>query len=875
MAATPAPTQRSRNPFARWLGRARNGGTAAVTHDTTRTPTQGAQLGRRIVDDDDEPGPSTRPRTTHNIPVTTMVPRAYSRTPSPNLSPPPPRKANERAFDTTDDDQPFTNAGLLPTPDTEFNTFGRIGGTRAKPLSRAASTSPPTAFPGSGTSTSTPGAVPRRSTSMQEARRLQRRQQRRASGPNSVDATPTVTPRSNSPSDLSHGDGSGVHPGIARAPSVPFTFGISRGRETQDRLRGGSGRASSVDSGGMAVALSLAATTLDTGHHTEAAAARLTDSPSSFVVTPEPVMSSNTGRFSFNLAGFASGSSDVSGGDAGRGSSDGIRATGVNRAPLASVPSFAFPDSTPDSPHPASAPAAAIAVRSLTTTTTTTSPPEAADLDQGQSGGGGLAPRPPSPAPSAASRGSRFREMLEDDPDRVTVVPSTPPDDQPKPLPAASSSDHRSFFERPSFFGSSERTADGLKLMGRRAIRPVAGPGRARSRVISVGRDHDFELEVTPPTPSASTMGLGVPPAPEDAAATSSKKEGKRKASDPDGVDSEMGALPSQPPVSVFLPASPQICRSSSCRAIVRACPSSCNQICIFRVRAPCVFHIVPTLSQSRHQSHCYRPCICPPFKSSLLTCGFVAVGRRVHTVSAASSAGAPSAFRNSKRIRLSTPADIDGHQRGSWGRRHEHSPVSHASHGGPSSQGHDRPPRPSSRASTAHSARTGRSTIPVHAIVSPRPASIAGSNRTFHMRDPYARHPPPVGWRPSNTTLDTPHLHSQHQPQASTPGSSKLAPESTTAPSNAPLKRKAPWTAWAFYLGFVLFPLWWIAALSPVRAWPVREKPDWVGWLAARDERAWRRRCRWMSGVALVMYIPIIALAAVYGPKATVTEER
>ena len=142
-------------------------------------------------------------------------------------------------------------------------------------------------------------------------------------------------------------------------------------------------------------------------------------------------------------------------------------------------------------------------------------------------------------------------------------------------------------------------------------------------------------------------------------------------------------------------------------------------------------------------------------------------------------------------------------------------------------------------------------------------------------MRDPYARHPPPVGWRPSNTTLDTPHLHSQHQPQASTPGSSKLAPESTTAPSNAPLKRKAPWTAWAFYLGFVLFPLWWIAALSPVRAWPVREKPDWVGWLAARDERAWRRRCRWMSGVALVMYIPIIALAAVYGPKATVTEER
>jgi hypothetical protein len=142
-------------------------------------------------------------------------------------------------------------------------------------------------------------------------------------------------------------------------------------------------------------------------------------------------------------------------------------------------------------------------------------------------------------------------------------------------------------------------------------------------------------------------------------------------------------------------------------------------------------------------------------------------------------------------------------------------------------------------------------------------------------MRDPYARHPPPVGWRPLNTTLDTPHLHPQPQQgsQQQQQPTSKLA--QTTSSSTTTTTRKAPWTAWAFYVGFVLFPLWWVAAFSPVRPWPVREKPDWVGWLAARDERAWRRRCRWMSGIALVIYIPIIALAAVYGPKATVTESR
>ncbi|KZV92576.1 hypothetical protein EXIGLDRAFT_718245 [Exidia glandulosa HHB12029] len=208
---------------------------------------------------------------------------------------------------------------------------------------------------------------------------------------------------------------------------------------------------------------------------------------------------------------------------------------------------------------------------------------------------------------------------------------------------------------------------------------------------------------------------------------------------------------------------------------------------------------------------------------------------KRAHTKSTGGSSAAPSAYRHAKRIRLSTPAEDP------------------SSSSPPMQQQHraDHPPRPTSRASTTYTVRTGRS-IPVRAIVSPRPPSVAGSNRTFHMRDPHYRQPPPVSWRPLSMVLD----------------------EEQIMPVGAQQhKLRAPWTAVAFYVGFVLFPLWWIAALSRVRPWPGREKPDWEGWVRARDERAWRRRNRYMSAVGLVVYIPLIVLAAVFGQHATVTE--
>lgn len=73
---------------------------------------------------------------------------------------------------------------------------------------------------------------------------------------------------------------------------------------------------------------------------------------------------------------------------------------------------------------------------------------------------------------------------------------------------------------------------------------------------------------------------------------------------------------------------------------------------------------------------------------------------------------------------------------------------------------------------------------IPIGAIVSPQPPSLSRSS-TYHMRDP--RRPPRV-----HPTSWTPHLHSDD--------------EDTSPPH-----------AWCFYIGFILFPLWWIASLMPI----------------------------------------------------------
>jgi len=71
---------------------------------------------------------------------------------------------------------------------------------------------------------------------------------------------------------------------------------------------------------------------------------------------------------------------------------------------------------------------------------------------------------------------------------------------------------------------------------------------------------------------------------------------------------------------------------------------------------------------------------------------------------------------------------------------------------------------------------------IPISALVSPHAPSVTPSGK-FHMRDPR---------RPPKKLADTPwtlHFATEDEPRSAV-------------------------HAWCFFLGFVLFPVWWIAAL-------------------------------------------------------------
>jgi len=84
-----------------------------------------------------------------------------------------------------------------------------------------------------------------------------------------------------------------------------------------------------------------------------------------------------------------------------------------------------------------------------------------------------------------------------------------------------------------------------------------------------------------------------------------------------------------------------------------------------------------------------------------------------------------------------------------------------------------------------------------------------------------------------------------------------------------------SPIHAWLFFLGFVLFPVWWIAGFlvripetrriggGEVEKGVVLDDPQ-----VEFDARSWRTRCRVMSVVSLFTYIPFIVLVAVFVPR-------
>ncbi|KAJ7651934.1 hypothetical protein DFH06DRAFT_1419071, partial [Mycena polygramma] len=112
---------------------------------------------------------------------------------------------------------------------------------------------------------------------------------------------------------------------------------------------------------------------------------------------------------------------------------------------------------------------------------------------------------------------------------------------------------------------------------------------------------------------------------------------------------------------------------------------------------------------------------------------------------------------------------------------------------------------RPPSRASISKQSQTAslhrapsrrsisQASIPISALISPHAPSVARSGGAYHMRDPHK--PPriqPTSWTLSFGELD---------------GHGVDRWRRWTEAGGSPLH------AWLFFLGFVLFPLWWVAA--------------------------------------------------------------
>ncbi|KAI0642948.1 hypothetical protein C8Q79DRAFT_916181 [Trametes meyenii] len=131
---------------------------------------------------------------------------------------------------------------------------------------------------------------------------------------------------------------------------------------------------------------------------------------------------------------------------------------------------------------------------------------------------------------------------------------------------------------------------------------------------------------------------------------------------------------------------------------------------------------------------------------------------------------------------------------------------------------------------------------IPISALVAPHAPSISVRSSMYHMRDP--RKPPRI--HPTPWSLQLRNLEQDGSPAH----------------------------AWFFFIGFILFPLWYVASF-----WRI-PKTRQVGGTdtekavtlddpqVEHDARSWRFRCRIMSVVSLFIYIPFIVLVAIFVPR-------
>ncbi|KAG9088296.1 hypothetical protein FS749_002265 [Ceratobasidium sp. UAMH 11750] len=94
-------------------------------------------------------------------------------------------------------------------------------------------------------------------------------------------------------------------------------------------------------------------------------------------------------------------------------------------------------------------------------------------------------------------------------------------------------------------------------------------------------------------------------------------------------------------------------------------------------------------------------------------------------------------------------------------------------------------------------------------------------------------------------------------------------------------LKDRLPLQGWCFVFGFFMPFIWWYAAFSRAErgyygggVWSRDVEAQWEGVKTRKrddkdggrvDAHTWRFRCRLMAGFSLVIYIPVIVLAAVF----------
>ncbi|KAF8648774.1 hypothetical protein AX16_006181 [Volvariella volvacea WC 439] len=270
-----------------------------------------------------------------------------------------------------------------------------------------------------------------------------------------------------------------------------------------------------------------------------------------------------------------------------------------------------------------------------------------------------------------------------------------------------------------------------------------------------------------------------------------------------------------------------------------------------------------------------------PPPKEHLKTT--FAVGPRPHRASerSAYSSLAPSSYHR-KRARLSSDAkpnsrpgsrgeETTAANTGTWSSRSSvvHTPRIPGSPARTSSQRYSRPPSSIQHQPASPSRRSiSQASLPISALVSPHAPSISRSSQ-YHMRDP--RKPPPV--QPTSWSLSFPVATTDVEGQTQTAWTLDGWVE----------RGGSPLHAWLFFVGFLLFPIWWVASFLKIRK--TRRLDSGVSGAQSgngagqaekgtmllddpqleHDAHSWRTRCRVMAGVSLVTYIPFIILIAIF----------